>query len=224
MDNMPCGNPNSRRSPALAHEDKSYRASLRRIRLDLKYESREDLIGTEISIDGRAKIKDNITAALRDKIPNIADMVEGGFLGKYTLLDLTFELNPQPEFCPSAHLRLLQEFGFLAKTREEALETNLLGCDPKNNGALYLIEEGLDEEKLFLRLFLDPVHLKLPKPQKTLSGLSGLVERVCRKLLPARRILDGNAFIDSSFPIEYRVTDACITNARAIWLFKHFYM
>lgn len=208
----------------MKHDEKTFRDFLRNIRGRLKYEARDDLIGTEFFIEGRDKIKENVTRAVKGKIPSIGNLVEGSFCGKYTLLDLTFELNPQPSTCPVAKLRLLQEVGLLTETREEALQASLLGDGLVDSGALFLIEEDLAKEQLFLRLYLNPVNLKMPNYYESEPGLKGLVRSVRQKLFGRTPIDDGQAFIDKSFPILYRVDDACITNACSIWVFKHFYL
>lgn len=203
----------------MAHEDKSYLASLRRLRRELKYESRSDLIGSEVLIQGYNSVSTDVRAGLIDRVPNIAELNKGGFTGKYTFLDLTFDLEPQPTECRTAKLRLLQEFGYLPKSRQEALEAGP-DLDPMNNGTLFVLEEDLDLKKFFLRLYLEPVNENLKNPKR--SSFSRRKPTSKQRLKAILEDID-NA-LTPSFPIPYGVTDAAITNAGSIWLFKHFWM
>lgn len=54
----------------MALGEKTYFASLRRIRRELKYETLNDLIGREVFIEHRDKISESIHRALRDSVPN----------------------------------------------------------------------------------------------------------------------------------------------------------
>ncbi len=198
----------------MAHEDKTYFASLRRIRRELVYESREDLIGAEICINGPDSISVDVNSTLRPNMPELAALIEGAFFDKYVFLDLTFAVDFAPRTWARANLRLLQEYGYLPKDREEAIDCLPYGEDPMNNGSLFLLEEDLDKKRIVLRLFLQPTILS-----RRIHGNSRLTaaERNARarEAIPLK---------ERKFPIVFRIQDAALTNADSIWLFKHFYL
>lgn len=198
----------------MSHENNSYRASLRRIRRELRYECRDELIGAEIVVTNTNSVAADVSRVLQRSIPNIGELIEGSFQDKYTFLDLTFLLDPQPTESLRAKLRILQEFGYLPMTKDEGLEALPAGADPMNNGALFLLEEDLDLSRVVLRLYLEPT-----ESARRIHGNSRLTPR--EQQLEAQKVLPVK---ERKFPIRFRVVDAALTNAESIWLFKHFYL
>lgn len=207
----------------MEHEDKSYRTSLRRIRRDLKYQTCDELIGDEVLIESRKSFAAEVKDAIREKMPYVSELRSGGFFGMYTFLDLTFDLAPQPD-CKKAKLRLLQDYGYLPTTREEALAAAEPHWNPMNNGVLFVLEEELDLDRLVLRLFLEPKNPRLRRPETKEPDWEAMIDAVQREKFRIAVYKEIEQLLDASFPIQYLITDACITNAAGIWLFKHFHM
>jgi hypothetical protein len=174
----------------------------------LRYRPLEHLIGRLIEVADLAEVEHAVRLALGPDLPEGCRLVgpelrsREGAVAKYGILDLRFSA---PAELLSGEARtgvpLLRELGFLPGG--EVGPQHRVCDDPT---CLELLQDDIAAGQVYLRLFLAGGR---PGEEARLAGPDGQVHL---------RIPQGY------LPRPFRVTDACVTNASAVWLWRHFYL
>lgn len=178
-------------------------ALVRTLARSVLYVELTNLLGIRVFLSGAAHAPDEVQRLLVGRVPyqpvfrEPALKVRRGTVAKYGLLDLCFSIdNPGLSSGSLCGLSTLRNLGFLEKPTEG---DDREGLDFLRNDLLGEIRESRYYLKVFLKADYD-------------------VEE-SERMRRARKGMPRNFW-----PREFVVVDACITNARLIWINKHFYV
>lgn len=188
---------------------------LRKLAKELKYLPLELLWNYPITINSIATLERDIRAELGKIVPAGCSLLTEseavyGMLAKYDFLDLTFRV---PD-----HLLLQSNY----QSGIPLLRQLLPAQEPSD-------EEELDEEidELFnglsiLEMLAEDVDAGLTLCRMLLKSQSprSFTERERRNFLTLPRMMLPNNY----FPHRLIIRDACLTNAEAVWFYKHLYL
>lgn len=174
---------------------------LRRLDRSLVYTSLDQVVGKRARVASAESALDDVIAALAEHLPitvttNGPDLrhLEGA-IAKYGLLDLTYGIASTTLPIDRPGISLLRGVGLVEGSEPDP--DGLFSADDFLN-EMVLEAEGPD---LYLKLFLQ-TEIETPAEMMRFSGS-----------LPA-----------GFWPATFIVNDACLTNARSIWLMKHLYL
>ena len=174
----------------------------------LRYRPLEHLVGRVIEIHDLDTVEEAVRTALREDFPEGCRLVGPEMdprqvaVARNGILDLRFSA-PADLLTGDAHtgLPLLRELGFL-RGREVGPQQSV--CDDPI--CLEMLQEDIGEGQVYLKLFLEGSRPGEVPPQ------GGPPEE--------RQLRIPNGYL----PRPFRIVDACIANARSVWLWKHFYL
>ncbi len=133
-----------------------------------------------------------------------AEETNYGSLKKYRLLDLSFDtISPLPE-AHSIDARFLKNVGYLPDAEDIKDGPILPECD--DAGLLEELIDDINKKVWLVKVFLRDDELETAIEQHRVSDLLETFD------------------LESYFPREFSVTDACLTNCDTVWLFKHFWL
>jgi hypothetical protein len=182
---------------------------VRRVARGLRYRPLSHLLGRVVAVSDLDRIEDAIRLSLGTDLPDGCRLAgpeprfREGAVAKYGILDLRFTA-PGDILAGDVltGVPLLRELGYLP---EEQVGPQHRDCDDPT-WCLEMLQEDLDEGQTWLRLFLEGGR---PGEGAWIKGPGGHV---------SLRVPEGY------LPRAFRVTDACVTNANGVWLWKHFYL
>jgi hypothetical protein len=172
----------------------------------LRYRSLDHLIGRPVEIRDIGRVEEAVRSALGPDLPDGCRLAgpepiyRHGAVAKYGILDLVFSVpGEMPIGDVRGGLALLHDLGFLPGGDGPQHRV----CDDPL--CLEMLQEELDEGRVWLLLFLEG-----GRPDGS-------------------RVEDADGQVDYRIPEGYLprpflVVDACLTNARSVWLWKHFYV
>ncbi len=186
----------------------------------VRYRELSDLIGRTVTISSLHRIGADLLLAVNSSVPPVStvkpDFDQRAILGKYKMLDVAFPLQ-EPELSPSDTVgrQGLVELGYMEEHEAATNEKTEKDDDYFLRDLIQQTQQG----KEWLKFVLDVWPLR----------------DACREYMNAIRPNGQNADsdeawgklmiqVDQLFPGQFRIRDACITNARYIWFHKHFYM
>ena len=182
---------------------------VRRVARGLRYRSLGHLLGRVVEVSDLDQIEDAIRLSLGTDLPDDCRLsgpelrFREGAVAKYGILDLRFTV-PGDLLAGDvlSGVSLLRELGYLPE--EPAGPQHPVCDDPA--WCLEMLQDDLDKGLTWLRLFLEGGR---PGEGAWVNGPGGQV---------SLRVPEGY------LPRAFRVTDACVTNASGVWLWKHFYL
>lgn len=189
---------------------------LRRVAEGVKYRPLPDLASRGIQLEHFATATDDVSTWLAGRLPwplrfqGPEPQYRGLAFLKYDILDLHFSVNDF-HWAPadSGGVPLLEKLGFVAEPGDDEDD------DPT---CLATLDRDIQKDEPVFLLFLE-------------IGDPNWLERQ-RRNEEARRTWDAmdptseefRQFLERYFPLEIVVADACIANARFLWMHKHFYL
>lgn len=198
----------------------------------LRYRPLPQLVNRKVVINSVADIEEQVKKALAPDIPKSCRLDCNPAWMECTIakgiLDLTF-LAPDEVLdsaCASG-LSVLQDLRLIySVTREtlvEKLRARLRGIDPPPTLGIpgYITDGDLSPESY--EQLLHQVLNNQPVIRLFMRGEHPR-ELVCSGALTGGPNWDGATIPDGYFPHCFDVTDACIANARSVWMSRHWYM
>lgn len=172
----------------------------------IRYRTLDRVIGEKVRIAAEPSAVGDVLDALDRFLPPVAPPLPQpapglGAVAKHGLLDLEFSLRAGAGAdLPRLSVRELRALGVLLKndTAHEPEEEDL------DFSCLTDLHDQVTSGKVVLKLILDAVNDDRPISQRLIHTMKGL---------------PGNYL-----PRQFRVRDACVTNAPSLWLQKHFYL
>ncbi len=200
---------------------------LRRVAKDLRYRPLPSLISGRFHIESFDSVVDSVTSWLAGQLPyRIAfEGPEGQFQGlavvKYEILDLTFSVDHIDwNHDEVLGVPLLKELGFVVSPEDLDRAENSGMDDPT---CLAELSEDIGKNQTLLRLLLE----KRPGRAKELEYIKQIVlSGRFQEILQASEAGEEHfrRVVDSCFPDDFTISDACLTNAEFVWFHKHFYL
>jgi hypothetical protein len=181
---------------------------VRSVARGLRYRPLARLGGRVVEVTDLDRIEDAVRTALGTDLPDGCGLAgpeppfREGAVAKYGILDLRFTA-PGDMLAGDALTGVpqLRQLGFLPGGEAGPLHRV---CDDPT--CLEILQEDLDEGRTWLLLFLEGGE---PGDDSRVTGPDGRFSfRVPTGYLPR----------------PFKVIDACVTNARSVWLWKHFYL
>lgn len=192
---------------------------LRAVIRTLRYETLSGAIGRDMTLTSTDSAPQEIVEALAAVIPEgltyFGPDAESrtAAVGKYGLLDLSYTVDvEQLEWESRGGRGLLEERRYVLNATDlQELDAERTAEDEEFDREFYVdslerVVEDARKNKNFVKLFLRS------------SEAEGRLERK-RSL---RFVKEG--LPSDWWPLEFQVTDACVTNADSAWFFKHFYL
>lgn len=179
----------------------------------LRYQHLPELVGSEITIDSLSSIFVTLADTTQQRCSLVmddpSDVAElnralAGPIGKYGLIDFEYPCHTKIESAKTDNVRLLREFGFLPKSDAESDKLFLIDDDPEC--CIREIQGGISQNQTWLKLFFNTTSPEFHK----LDFKTRFKQAASPELI--------------EFPLDFRCTDACLTNAPFIWFNRHFYM
>ncbi|SRR5579884_3310892 len=174
---------------------------VRAVARGLRYRSLPHLIGRAVELRNLGHVEEAVRAALGPDLPAGYHLAgpelrfREGAVAKYGILDLEFSAPPEALAGEMCSgVTLLRELGFLPGG---GVGPSHRVCDDPT--CLEMLHDDLEGGRVWLLLSLE-------------GGRPGPVVQVPPRV-PAGYL-----------PQPFRVADACLTNARGVWLWKHFYL
>ena len=176
---------------------------------ELRYRSLPDLIGQEISIRYLDSIASNLNELLVNIFPDELTLItpkRSLVTAKYGVLKLNFRMLYVELKAPYRYgVSLVRELGFLPPHEEiPGLEVREVVNSWK------ALESETTKNQIYLSLFLQ---------RKFAFRLKYLLKRKSLTIEIKWRDQHFNRFI---FPHKFIIKDACLTNARIVWFYKHY--
>jgi len=177
-------------------------ALLRRLHRSIAYTALDVLIGQRVTVRSAETAPDDVIDCLRGhyalevttREPDLRYRI--GAILKYGLLDLTFGVASTDLQAARSGIGILRDVGWADSPAD---------ADVFDEEGLFDLVRDAESGQFVLKVFLDSDgRLPFPREQRTIR-------------LP-------EAVPPSFWPATFVVRDACLTNVRAIWLFKHFYL
>ncbi len=189
---------------------------IRKLARKLKYLPLELLWNYPITINSIATLETDIRAELGKIVPAGCSLLTEterihGMLAKYDFIDLTFRV-PDYLLLQSYYqsgISLLRELLPVKEPSNE--EEDYQEIDDEFFKDLFILEMLAEEVDAGLTLCRMVLHRQSPRPYEERAKINS-------RTLP-RLILPNNYF-----PHRFVIGDACLTNAQAVWFFKHFYL
>jgi hypothetical protein len=177
---------------------------------ELKYLELSNVIGSKILIQSFPSVEKDVQTALQARSIHFlrglltAEGTNYGSLKKYRLLDLSFDtVCPLPE-ADSIDAHFLKNVGYLSDTEDLKDGPILPGCD--DAGLLEELIDAINRKAWMVKVFLEDREHETAIEQHRVPGPAETFD------------------LESYFPREFSVKDACLTNCDTVWLFKHFWL
>lgn len=191
----------------------------------LKYSELNELIGQVVTIQTEASLESDLHAQLRPSIPYLGSIKNfdygslADFPGyahgpwrawaKYWLLDLKFDVDPAVLHPPGDAIDEQWIFNLFCEiASDDELGPQLLG-DPSHKRDFDELKKAVANNRWYVLLFLTDIN-EGPYTRESIDKRIKLSETM--------------EALESYFPLQFKVTDACLTNTSKAWMSKHFYM
>ena len=180
---------------------------IRDVGRSLRFRSRDDIVGNRVSITTLSELP----TALTDFAQEFQSDVESiscseqlsqatGTLAKFGIMHVAFTCtSTQLDSLDFGGIDALNQLGFLDSSRDD------MSFDDDRDFCVRLLDGEIREERVYLLLNL--------RATNNSAFENSLAERI--------RWLKHPELIP--FPLQFAVEDACLTNARNVWFFKHNY-
>ncbi len=175
----------------------------------LKYQELSGLIGRSLHLSSPESAPDEVLAQCRDVLPPSAQFHHPALeqrqltISRRGLLDLQYRIDPSEldNFAPGG-LPLLQQLGWSSDRDPDWEDDDAADDFDLGLTGLTMLHEQVTAGYAYALLFLQTWEQLTP------------AEREYRRI---------NGLPPDFFVTTYRITDACLTNAKSVWLFKRFY-
>jgi hypothetical protein len=177
----------------------------------LRYEPLHDLIGKEVTVHSPTVVFDRITALAEEQCDFALELPDDGSqmndrllatIGKYGLIDFACLCDATVDAARTENGQLLRDFGFAPRPGEDEDPSP---CGDDGNDCLEQLEEEVSHDRAWLKLFFRAPDIPFDLDLETRW----------------RRMSDPTTL---PLPLDFRVVDACVTNAPSIWLLRHLYL
>ena len=188
---------------------------LKKVAREIRYRSLPDIIAQPVEIYSLETVEIDIRQALGAKWPNECRLVSKASqiaktIAKYGIMDLYFSA-PESFLADEyeSGFSLLKKLGFLAESETEQISDQEFEIAFTNDPfCLSQLADDIAKNSTLLKLFLNQEF------------------KVGNQILQATRLsaMKKSELPSNYFPQNFKITDACFTNADIVWFFKHFYI